>query len=220
MLNRVSRGVIVAACVLVASGLYGRVALAEEADSNLELMEGLTSEVVVDLLARLDGARAGRGVMLKPSANTEEYRFIETVFESVLDERGTPVYRPPAGRAPASAEGRVELHFQALDFGVRYPSIFRSYLIGGKRVRRQASVTIVATMIDPTDGAVLQVEQASREERDQFSHGDLGDVEEGMPGFVRPEMPSSGWSRVVEPVFVSGIVVGLIYLFFSNQSDE
>jgi hypothetical protein len=219
MLNQGSRRALVVACVLfVLCAWFGDVR-AEEADSNLDLMTTLTSQVVADLLERLDGERAGRGVTLKAHANTEEYAFIGSVFERELDERGTRVYRPAVGQT-AAENGMLELHFQALEFSVTYPSIFRSYLIGGKRVRRQADVTIVATLVDPSDGAVLQVEQASREGLDQFKHGDLGDVEEGTPQFVRPEMPSSGWGRVVEPVFVSGIVVGLIYLFFSNQSEE
>jgi len=95
----------------------------------------------------------------------------------------------------------------------------QSYLIGGKKVRRVASVGIAATLVDPATGAVLDTAEASRDDADQFAHRDLYRVEAGTYEFVHPAIPGSGWTRIVEPVFVSGIIVGLIYLFFSNQSD-
>jgi hypothetical protein len=204
---------------LAAVGVGG--AGAQPEASNLELMSSITEDVVRDLVASIEEARAGRGLRLVPYANTEEYRFIENVFTTVLNERGVEIYRPLGSQGQAGAPRDVlSLEFQATVFSVVYPKIFRSYLIGGKQVRRKADVAVVVTLVDPSSGAVLTVEQASREVSDTFSHGNLSQMEEGTFQFVRPAMPPSGWGRVVEPVFVSGIIVGLIYLFFSNQSDE
>jgi hypothetical protein len=204
------------ASVVVAVGA-GR-ATAGEAGSNLDLMTNLTRGAVAEVVATLDGARAGRGVRLVAAAASEEYRFIENVFTAVLTERGVQVFKERGeGEAPQNA---VALHYEATEFGVTYPDVFRTYLIGGKKVRREALVTIVATLVDPASGAVLDVAEASRETSDVFSHGNLDRVEQGTFEFVRPAVPSSGWTRIVEPVFVSGIIIGLIYLFFSNQSDE
>lgn len=69
-------------------------------------------------------------------------------------------------------------------------------------------------------GDVTWFGDVSSDQTDQFSHGDLNRIQEGTYTFVKPEMPGSGWSKVVEPVFVSAIIVGMIYLFFSNQSDS
>lgn len=191
---------------------------AQEAASNLDVMEGLTREVAGDIVTAFDAARRGRPVRLSPAQTTEEYRFVESMFTSVLDERDVPVYTGAAKEeTPADV---LELRFETLEFGVEYPDVFRSYLIGGKNVRREAVVTIRGTLVDPASGAVLEVTESSRGESDEFSYGDLGTMERGTFEFLRPPMPSSGWTRVVEPVFVSGIIVGLIYLFFSNQSDE
>jgi hypothetical protein len=77
----------------------------------------------------------------------------------------------------------------------------------------------MATLAGP-DGRVLWFGEAQRERRDEFDYGDAARVEEGSYQFARPVMPSGGWGRYAEPVFVTGIIVGLIYLFFSNQSDN
>jgi hypothetical protein len=169
-------------------------------------------------MTRIDGDRAGRGIRLKPYANSEEYRFIGNVLTSVLTQRGVTVYQSGALAAPT--DGALDLEFQAIEFSVVYPRVFRSHLIGGKRVRRLATVSIVSTLVDPADGAVIRVDEVARDSEDQFPHSQLDRVEQGTLAFVRPEVPGSGWGRAVEPVFVSGIIVGLIYLFFSNQSDN
>lgn len=219
--GRISVAAWVAVAVVLALALCSGAASAQAGPTNLELLTSLTGDVVEDLLTALDGARAGRAVRLKAAANTEEYRLIETVFTSVMTERGVSVYQAAPGPAGDEVPPDVlELQYQALEFGVTYPKVFRTYLIGGKRVNREAGVKIVATLVDPKSGSVLQVEEASRGAADQFAHGERGEVEAGTFAFVKPELPGSGWTKVVEPVFVSGIIVGLIYLFFSNQSDE
>ncbi len=48
----------------------------------------------------------------------------------------------------------------------------------------------------------------------------LFQVENDLFTFTKPEKKATNWSKIVEPVVVSGIIVGLIYLFFSNQSSD
>jgi hypothetical protein len=102
---------------------------------------------------------------------------------------------------------------------MRYVDSHRAHLVGGKRVERQANVRIMATLSD-AGGRVLWVGEAQRESHDEFDYDDAARVEEGTYQFARPVMPAGGWGRYAEPVFVTGIIVGLIYLFFSNQSDN
>jgi len=131
----------------------------------------------------------------------------------------------PSGADPAgatndpSAPGLV-LKFQNIAFDVTYPDVFRSHLIGGKRVRREAAVRILATLSDGASGRVLWTGEAERTSSDVFDAGDTARVEEGTYAFAQPAVPASGWGRYAEPVFVTGIIVGLIYLFFSNQSGN
>jgi len=114
----------------------------------------------------------------------------------------------------------IVLTYQNIAFGVAYPDVYRSHLIGGKKVKRRADVRVHATATDGRTGEVLWVGEATRERNDEFDMDDAASVEQGVYPFARPVLPGGGWGKYAEPVFVTGIIVGLIYLFFSNQSDN
>jgi hypothetical protein len=147
----------------------------------------------------------------------------------------TTASSPPAGAgmppatvaAPESttvvvvgAPGDIVLTFQNVAFAIAYPDVYRSHLFGGKRVKRRADIHVHATLTDAASGEVLWVGEASRGSADEFEFDDAARVEQGVYQFARPVLPGGGWGKYAEPVFVTGIIVGLIYLFFSNQSDN
>jgi hypothetical protein len=105
-------------------------------------------------------------------------------------------------------------------FNVKYVDSHRSWVVGGKRVERDAAVRIMATLTDPADGRVVWVGEAARDSNDEIDYGKAIQIEQGNYAFNKPVVPSAGWGKYVEPVFVTGIIVGLIYLFFSNQSNN
>jgi hypothetical protein len=81
-------------------------------------------------------------------------------------------------------------------------------------------VRINATLTDPADGRVVWVGEVARDTSDEIDYGKALQIEQGNYAFNKPVVPSAGWGLYVEPVFVTGIIVGLIYLFFSNQSNN
>jgi len=112
------------------------------------------------------------------------------------------------------------LTFQNVAFGLAYTDVYRAHVFGGKHVKRSADVRIHATVTDGYSGQVLWVGEGSRERADEFDMDDSAHVEQGVYQFARPVLPGGGLGKYAEPVFVTGIIVGLIYLFFSNQSDN
>jgi hypothetical protein len=225
----------VAAVCLALGGVSGAVSVraAEAVASNLDLMTQLTGQVVDELYTKFQGSLDGSTFTLRPFASGEDYVFVENVFASRLTGKGATVLEPPAGSAPAaggnppldpaapaSSSAGYVLGFQTIAFGITYADVYRSHLVGGKHVRRRADVRLMATLSDAASGRVIWVGEAARNHEDEFEHGDAARIEQGTYQFVRPAMPSSGWGRYAEPVFVTGIIVGLIYLFFSNQSDN
>jgi hypothetical protein len=116
--------------------------------------------------------------------------------------------------------GDLVLTYQNVAFAIAYPDVYRSHLIGGKRVKRRADIRVHATLTDAASGEVMWVGEAARESSDEFDYDDVARVEQGVYQFARPVLPGGGWGKYAEPVFVTGIIVGLIYLFFSNQSDN
>ena len=217
------RGLVVATVVLATGGSTARAD--DEAPSNLTMMTNLTTEVVSELLDRM-GSRfdTANGVRLSPFASNERYQFLTNLVTSVFTDRGIRTYPPGAAGTATPTEAelglRLEFKYQTISYGVSYTKVYRSHLIGGRKVKRSTDVRILATLVDPKDGSVAWIGEADRAVDDHFGYGELEEVEEGDFQFMRPELPSSGWGKYAEPVLVSGIVVGLIYLFFSNQSDN
>ncbi|MEJ2722025.1 MAG: hypothetical protein P8181_12940, partial [bacterium] len=125
-----------------------------------------------------------------------------------------------AAGASAIPNNKLWLEFEVLDFDLRYPKIYRKYLIGGKVVKRRADVRLLAKLVDSGDGLVLWQGEASKTYEDQFPYSQISEVEAGLHEFSKPPREGRSWGKVVEPIAVSAIVVGLIYLFFSNQSGD
>lgn len=192
---------------------------AEPVPSNLDLMTQLSTQVAEDIVGKIGQEIRGKRLRLAPSANSEEYQLLEDVFASILSEQGVTAVDASAKAVGAEEDDAFVLEYKVPVFRLTYPKVYRAYLIGGKKVEREANVRVSAKLLTGS-GEVAWIGDASAEHADQFSHGDLGRIQEGAYQFVRPEMPSSGWGKVVEPVFVSAIIVGMIYLFFSNQSDS
>ena len=223
-------------CVLAAA-LTGWVGVSrgdKPAVANIDVLDKLTGLVVSELYTEMPSAASARAITLSPLGTDERYDFISNVFTRVLTENGYRVfksprkniavdslgaYRSPSAGSNAPADG-FRLEYQALDFTLRYTKIYRSHLIGGKKVKRRADVRILATLFDESDGAVVWTGEALQSQEDQFPYGQLAEVEAGLFAFSKPPRESKSWGKVVEPVVVTGIIVGLIYLFFSNQSDK
>ena len=216
---------------------------AEPVPSNLDLMARLTSEVASELYGKFAPTVANRTVEVRPLGNSEDYLFVGNIFTTRLSEVGVRITRsarpmaaphsgnpaldslqttvPDVMESPAAPPaGDLVLQFQNVAFKVAYPDAYRSHLIGGKKLKRTATVRVFATLTETATGQVVWTGESERSAADEFGTDDASRVEYGNYLFVQPEPPSSGWGKYVEPVFVTGIVVGLIYLFFSNQSGN
>lgn len=216
------RGPLLCAVLLWMAAAAGPVAADEPTVSNVDLMNKLTSESVDEILTRVPDNFHSRDVVLVPYALDERYEFIDNVFTRILTAKGFRVRAGVAGNAASKArtDSGFVLEYQATDFNLAYPKIYRSYLIGGRRVQRSADVRLIAKVVDPADDSVVWMGEAGRSSRDQFSYGELPTVEAGVFAFTKPPRKTTNWGKIAEPVVVSGIIVGLIYLFFSNQTDS
>jgi len=192
--------------------------------SNLELMTRLTSEAARELIASVpDNINMGN-VILVSDGTGEEYAFVENVIAKVLTSDGHRVYE--AGTRPATSPGdslrdpTLQFEYQAVNFDLIYTKIYRPFLIGGKKVKRSGDVRLLVKLIDPADRSVVWIGEATKSANDKFSYSRLAEVEASTYAFTKPEQTSSSWGKIVEPVVVSGIIIGLIYLFFSNQDSN
>jgi hypothetical protein len=198
--------------------------------TNFDLMRDMATKVSEELVSGFPSGTANSQLRLAPVGRDEQYEFVGNMLTKSLTAKGYRAYATPSvnptdstGSASAlSARGggsALRLEFQLIDFSLRYTKIYRSFLIGGKKVKRHADVRILAKLVDPADGLVVWLGEASRSYDDHFSYGNIDEIETGLYEFTKPPRESRHWGKIVEPVVVSGIIVGLIYLFFSNQGD-
>ncbi|MBI4720999.1 MAG: hypothetical protein HY770_07240, partial [Chitinivibrionia bacterium] len=182
------------AAALISAGAAGVRAEEPRVAGNLEVVTKLTLEIAAELRAAFPGNAAERGVYLHMEADDEKYQVMRSVITSSLADNGFKVYaseKTPAAETPESTAVEplrppMRLEIRALEFAIRYPRIYRSFLIGGKRVERDASVAISATLVNPEDGSVIWVKEMKRTFHDRFSFRMLSEVENDLFAFTKP----------------------------------
>jgi hypothetical protein len=142
---------------------------------------------------------------------------------------GTPGQRAQAAAAAALAadsgelipvpegEGMV-LTFRLVEFGVTYHDSWRRGFMGPRVVERLASVNLYCRLVSGGPENVLWVGRGKSERLDIVPKSKL-DLLEGLtyPFMPKPALRQEPLSRFLEPVLVTSIIGGLVYLFYSNQ---
>jgi len=100
---------------------------------------------------------------------------------------------------------------------VDYPRLFRSGLFGGLHVERRAIARLSAELRRPGSRAVYWVGAADTSLADHVMRSEVTLLEDATHPETKGTVPSQSWQKVVEPVLVVGLVVGLISLFYTNR---
>jgi hypothetical protein len=96
---------------------------------------------------------------------------------------------------------------------------YRNAWFGEKRVVRESRVRLFARLVDNNGHSILWADQTEKRDRDEIPAAALPVLEDtNPPDYLKVSLPPQRWNKVVEPVVVTGIIAGLIFLFFSNQS--
>ena len=168
--------------MIVVSALATTPALADDPrpGTNLDVMSALGEQVVGDALLQLDGRLDKNGVRVTGFAVNEHYQFLNGIFTSVLTQRGYRTYPGTVDLPDGST-----LQYELLNFHLSYPEVYRSWLIGGKKVKRRAEIKMTMSLMNP-DGSVGWVGESMKTFEDEFSHSDLSRMEEGAYSFTKP----------------------------------
>jgi len=131
--------------------------------------------------------------------------------EAVYDSPGENPETPPA-------ESDLPLMVVSVDeSSVDYPRLFRSGLFGGLHVERRAIVTLSAKLMRPDTRAVYWVGQADTSFADYVRKSEVPLLEDAAIPETRGTVPQQSWQKMVEPVLVIGLIVGLVSLFYTNR---
>ncbi len=208
-----ARAIALAAFVVMVPG--PRVAEAQAPLTNYELVRAAAHRASVELVTALKAVHQESAPLALRAVGTHAGNFlVENALSSALTEAGIAV------RTEAAAEDRV-LEFEIVDLGLVYPRSRRRAWLGERRVEREARARLFARLVDPSVASVVWAQSAEAKETDEVPVSQLTDLEEKSPAeFMKATLPARRWNKVVEPAVVTGIVVGLIVLFFSNQETN
>jgi hypothetical protein len=187
-------------------------AAAQAAPTNFELVREAAWRAATELATDLKPVQVDGVLALRHVGNHAGGFLVENALSGALAAAGRSV------RAMADSSGPV-LEFEVVDLGLAYTDVHRRAWLGEKRVDREARARLFARLVDQDQGAILWADQAEARATDVVRHAELGELEEkGAAEYLKATMPETRWNKLVEPVVVTGIVVGLIVLFFSNQN--
>ncbi|MGD8395761.1 MAG: hypothetical protein PVF43_09830 [Candidatus Eiseniibacteriota bacterium] len=200
--------------VLGVSGLAATGARADEDEGwalNYDQVRDVARRAVRDLLTEFPVPVPGTPIELRFANPHETSWMVKELVGEALAERGARVIAD-------SLPGAVELELNVVELGLRYTGARRSFLFGPKRIERLAVATLAGSVLDPGDGTLAWRGEGRARAIDEVPAGKLSILEGQSYPFTRPVLPPSNIGHVLEPIIVSGIVVGLVFLFVSNRN--
>jgi hypothetical protein len=128
-----------------------------------------------------------------------------------------PEPEPEPDRRPIPKTDYI-FRFRVAECALAYPSSYKKSPLGSRTVQRQASVSLFATLLHGEREDVVWVGRGDAERLDLVPAGKLSLLEGKTFPFTKPVLRTRGMGTYVEPALVTGIVAGLIYLFYTNQN--
>ena len=227
---------VLALCPVAASG---REVPGKGLMTNVALMEKTTSAAVDSLVQLLPFPLRGP-VLLGATIPHDAAWMVENFLGGRLREKGVKVVVsavPPApavpdtseadttvvsdslrvSAAPESEQGMLNLEYRVTELGMEYPRAWRPHHFGQKRVERVAIVSLYGRLIDQNSGTLVWAGEGRATQRDVVPASKLPLLEGKGPDWQKGTLPAGKLGAIVEPFVVAAIVVGLVYLFYSNK---
>lgn len=182
--------------------------------TNYELVVGTARETSRRLLHSLDSLGVSQPLSLRPVGNHAGKFLVENALAATLADQHLTV-------STREDSAGMALEFEVVDLGLAYTRVRRRSWLGEKRVVREGRARVFARLLDLGAARVVWADHAEAKVRDEVRFDDLKRLEEQTPpDYVKATLPERRWNKIVEPAVVTGIVVGLIVLFFSNQDTQ
>ncbi len=178
--------------------------------TNMDLLVKTVTSAVDESLARIEmpADAASAPLLVEAQSKHDANWMVEHLLANRLLLRGFSVTLDSTATQPAS----MRLSYRVLDLGVSAYSGLR-----GSKVSRQGRVTLALRLTDERDDVVHWQDEITRMQRDQIPKKQLDLLQHDQFKFAKTELEEQTWSKFVEPVIVSTVLGGLIYLFFSNR---
>ena len=126
-------------------------------------------------------------------------RLLQSGFEVVLDSTS----------APSEA---MRLSYRIVDLGIAGSSGLR-----GGEVRRRSRATLALRLSDRGNEVLYGQCEETVQRQDRIPRNKVEFLQHSSYAFARTEIEEQSLGKFVEPVIVSTVLGGLVYLFFSNR---
>ncbi len=138
---------------------------------------------------------------------------------AVADRKKTAKPEPDIAVAstPVGPDDLV-FRYRVAEFSILYPESHKRSPLGSRKVQRLAAVSLYANLLKGKREDVIWVGNGDTERIDVVPAGKLPLLEGRDFPFAKPTLETHGLGSLVEPALVTGIVAGLIYLFYTNQN--
>jgi hypothetical protein len=193
----------------------------ENTITNYRILEKIAGEALDELALNMPSIAKETVILIRKEGGIGAG--IDQVFENELVRKMTGAGLRIADRtngADQAENSEYIFSYQIISYYVKYPDIGRSYWVGAKEVERLAEVAVFVKLLDSSTGEIVWVGETQKKYEDRIAYSLLERVEDPDHDFTIPVRDEIKWSRFIEPVIVTGIVVGLVYLFFSNQDSN
>ena len=189
--------------------------------TNFEIIERISSEVAQDIIAQIGALQQGDTVLLNKTKSAGNVDFImENALATGMRDAGIMLaVETPNKDASVAPATRYRLSYQIIRLSLSYPRIARKWWLGPREVARAARADIFIQFINLTTGDIVWVRESHKTYSDTIDYSLIKSVEDAQYDFTRPPHSEFKMTRLFEPLIVGGIVVGLVYLFFSNQKQ-
>lgn len=179
--------------------------------TNMDLVAGTIEQAVEEALDELDtqaGADRDHPLLVAPQAKHAATWLVDHILAERLLARGFAVILDSTAARP----GTPRLSYRILELGV----IGHSSLWGGQ-LRRQSRVTLVLQLSGAQGDELDWQRKVTCQQADTVPQDRLPLLQDTAYDFAKVEVQAQTWGKFVEPVIVSSVLGGLIYLFFSNR---
>ncbi len=239
-MNRPGRCAFLACLVLVSAAFCGPAwaqdlgtAVKQTYPTNYRMLEDVAESAVSELMIGFQGPPDGVLVLEAEGSHSADW-FIENLLLNRLNEAGFSAFLKAVAEEetdgtngdsletapPPEPEPGAEyvFRYRIVEFGMSYPDTYRKSPLGSKQVQRLARCNLQAHLLAGERERVVWGNTSEASRSDVVPSKKLSLLEGDNSPFTAPALDSKGLSGLVEPALVTGIVIGLVYLFYANQN--
>lgn len=176
--------------------------------TNMDLLTETLEQVVEQALSEMEVPEIApqASLLIQPQTKHAANWMVDHILADRLLARGFAV----TFDSTTVQADQVRLAYRILDLGITG----RSGLRGGQ-IDRQSRVTLALSL--SRDNALHWQDEFREVKADRIPKGRLDLLENASYSFAKTELEEQSWSKFVEPIIISTVLGGLIYLFFSNR---